>query len=161
MKKFLCLVLLSFELCSTVWAEVYHGIDIDAVYEQSDWNSTAEIKQIIDDYTLVLEYQTRLAECSKLTEPFACFNMLAKNIIIKFYVGSRDEHLKEYQTYIRATSSAYGIVYCLNKYKVPATICRQDNIANTRQFAEQYIRDMLHTTAHHIEEHDFIQNYKK
>ena len=44
-------------------AEIYHGIDIDEVFATSDWNSKDEIKDIIDDYTLILKYNKDLTEC--------------------------------------------------------------------------------------------------
>ena len=45
---------------NNVQAKLYHGIDIDDIYAKSDWNSKDEIKDIIDDYSLLLQYNSEL-----------------------------------------------------------------------------------------------------
>jgi hypothetical protein len=162
MKK-LILILSSFIVfCFNTRAEIYHGVDIDKVYKSSDWNNKKEIKKIIDTYTLLLQYQKQLSLCSQNTEGFSCMDKLTEDIIKHFYDGNVEDNLKYYHSYITATSYAYGAIYCLNKYKVPAgTTCNQENIANTRRVAEQYISDLLHTTEQSIKEYSFIQDYKE
>ena len=61
MKKFI-LILAVFLGCTinNVQAKLYHGIDIDDVFAKSDWNSKDEIKDIIDDYSLLLQYNSEL-----------------------------------------------------------------------------------------------------
>lgn len=51
--------------------------------------------------------------------------------------------------------------FCLNKYRVPpGTICSQENIANTWEFVERYIKDMLQQVENEIIAYSFISNYK-
>lgn len=42
-----------FRFYANARAELYHGIDIDAVYESSDWSSKEKIKELIDDYIFI------------------------------------------------------------------------------------------------------------
>ena len=64
MKRFVFIFAITM-LCSlNVYAEIYHGIDIDKVYSQSDWSSKDKIKEIIDDYKLLLTYQKDFNDCS-------------------------------------------------------------------------------------------------
>ena len=65
MKKFiLILTFCLWCLISNVQAKLYHGIDIDDIFAKSDWNSKDEIKGIIDDYTLLLQYNSELSQCA-------------------------------------------------------------------------------------------------
>ena len=73
-----------------------------------------------------------------------------------------DNNLNNYHNYVISTSDAYGIIYCLNKYKLPAgTICNQENYANTEKFIEQYINEMLQSIEQNLIEYSFISNYQK
>ena len=146
---------------TSTFAEIYHGIDIDQIYTQSDWNNKDEIKEIIDDYALLLQYKKELPLCLQDTDIFPCLDKLAENIMKRFYVDMGD-NMKSYHDYVKATSSAYGVVFCLNKYRVPpGTICSQENIANTWKFVERYIKDMLQQVENEIIAYSFISNYKE
>ena len=86
MKKLLWIVSALIILNTSVKAEIYHGIDIDMVYESSDWNSKEDIKKIIDDYTLLLQYQKELDNCPiELSEILECYDRVAKKIIKHFF----------------------------------------------------------------------------
>lgn len=163
MKKFILILGLLSVFSSTARAEIYHGIDIDTVYKSSDWSSKEKIKEIIDDYTLLLQYQKECNACSgEKTEIFDCYDKVAAKIIKHFYAGNIDDNLKNYNDYVKATSSAYGIVYCLNKYRVPSgTVCNQENQTNTWKFVERYIKDMLQSIEQILLKYSFIQNYKE
>ena len=52
----LTILLLSFK----VNAQILHGINIDEIYNKSDWNSKGEIVEIVEDYGLMLNYQKDL-----------------------------------------------------------------------------------------------------
>ena len=52
MRKYIIIIGVFLALVANARAELYHGIDIDAVYNSSDWSSKEKIKEIIDDYTL-------------------------------------------------------------------------------------------------------------
>ena len=82
MKKFL----IFFAFCiflktSFVYANnIYHSIDIDEIYNSSDWNSKEEIKNLIDDYILLHQYEDELNTCNN-NKLESCYDNLAKNIM--------------------------------------------------------------------------------
>lgn len=159
MKKFTLILGMCFALCANARAEVYHGIDIDAVYESSDWSNKDKIKEIIDDYSLLLQYYQRLSQCSFVDDRTICLNALAEDIIRQFYGGDKNKNITDYHNYIEATSTAYGIVYCLNKYRTPSgTMCNQENSMHTNEVTEQYIEELLHSVK--LSEYSFIADYK-
>lgn len=161
MKKFVFLGLLLLALSSVVKAEVYHGIDIDAVYESSDWNSKEEIRNIINDYTLLLQYQKKLSLCSEELEKLNCMDTLTENIIKNFYNYNLKQNLNNYHDYVKATSDAYGIVYCLNKYRIPSgSMCNQETIGKTWEIIEQYDNDLLLSVEQILNGYSFLKNYK-
>ena len=89
-------------------------------------------------------------------------NKLAENIIKHFYNGNIDNNLNNYHNYVISVSEAYGIIYCLSKYKSPAgTICNQENYVNTEKFIEQYINEMLQSIEQNLIKYSFISNYQK
>ena len=161
MKKF-AFVLCSFLAFSVnAQAEVYHGIDIDYIYEHSDWSSKDKIKEIIDDYTLLLQYRKKLSLCSQTTEKLLCLDKLAKNIIEHFYLGNISNNIDNYQNYVKSTSTVYGLIYCLNKYRVPSgTICNQENEANTAEIVEIFISNQLAYIEKILSNYSFIKDYK-
>lgn len=162
MKKLLLILGFYLILSASANAKIYHGIDIDSVYKSSDWSSKEKIKEIIDDYTLFLENKNKLLSCNQSPKKVECMNKLAENIIKHFYSGNIDNNLNNYHNYVISTSDAYGIIYCLNKYKLPAgTICNQENYANTEKFIEQYINEMLQSIEQNLIEYSFISNYQK
>ena len=65
-------------------ADIYHGIDIDAVYNSSDWSSKSKIREIIDDYTLTLHYKNKLNQCTK--NIVCCSHLFVK---LKFFKKSQ------------------------------------------------------------------------
>ena len=162
MKKLLLILGFYLILSASANAKIYHGIDIDSVYKNSDWSSKEKIKEIIDDYTLFLENKNKLLSCNQSPKKVECMNKLAENIIKHFYSGNIDNNLNNYHNSVISTSDAYGIIYCLNKYKLPAgTICNQENYANTEKFIEQYINEMLQSIEQNLIEYSFISNYQK
>ena len=163
MKKFIVILGIFFLFGARyVQAELYHGIDIDAVYNSSDWSSKEKIKEIIDDYTLLLEYQNTLTLCDPKPDKSGCMNELAKEIIRHFYNGNMNNNLNIYHNFVTSISEAYGIIYCLDKYKFPAgTICNQENSVNTQKFIKQYITEMLQSIEQELIKYSFILNYRK
>ena len=162
MKKIVFILGLILSFCANARAELYHGIDIDDVYESSDWSSKEKIKEIIDDYTLLLQYRDELTRCIEDTEQSACMNKLAEDVIRYFYGGNTEDNLNKYNNYVVSTSNAYGIIYCLNKYRLPAgSTCNQENNANTQQFIEQYVNQMLQSIEKILTQYSFFENYKK
>ena len=161
MKKIV--LILGFFLCFNVnaWAELYHGIDIDTVYESSDWSSKEKIKKIIDDYNLLLQYQKKLYLCSGEVEKLSCMDTLTENIIKNFYDDNVEQNLNDYHNYVKSASAVYGIVYCLNKYRIPSgTMCNQETIEKTWKIVEQYDKDLLQSVEQILSGYSFLKEYK-
>ena len=161
MKKFALILGLFLSLSANARAEVYHGIDIDAVYESSDWSSKEKIKDIINDYTLLLEYQKKLYLCSKEVEKLSCMNTLTENIIKNFYNYNLEQNLNDYHNYVKSTVTVYGIVYCLNKYRIPSgSMCNQETIGKTWKIIEQYDEVLLQSVEQILNGYSFLKEYK-
>ncbi|MBR1825988.1 MAG: hypothetical protein IJ770_05320 [Alphaproteobacteria bacterium] len=148
MKKFvliLGLVFISFFMLNTgVQAEVYYGIDIDAVYESSDWSSKEKIKEIIDDYTLLLQYQKELDSCpTELPEVLGCYDKIAEKIVTNLYMHPKN-NITEYKQLKKALSDAYGLKNCRNKYAWPSgSICDIDRASDLSASLRNYIQDLI------------------
>lgn len=124
-------------------AEIYHGIDIDEVFATSDWNSKDEIKDIIDDYTLILKYNKDLTECRNAYK-IDCLNELTKKIMAHFYSFNYETNLKNYNNYVKATFAAYGTVYCFDKYDIPSgTMCNQENEGKSIEVIIEYVNNLI------------------
>ena len=95
--------------------EMVSGIDVDKVYNSGDWSSKEKIKDIINDYSLLLQYKQKLLLCNSNKENLSCLNELTKDIINSFYNFNKEKNIKEYYNYVNSVSTVYGIVYCLNK----------------------------------------------
>ena len=161
MKKFI-LILAVFLGCTinNVQAKLYHGIDIDDVFAKSDWNSKDEIKDIIDDYSLLLQYNSELSKCAD-NHNLDCLNVLAEKIIKHFYYFNYEANMENYQNYVKATFAAYGTVYCLNKYNKPSgTMCNQENEAKTTDVITEYVKTLLLQVEQKIKSNDFLASYK-
>lgn len=161
MKKFILILAMLF-VCAVnnVQAKLYHGIDIDDIYAKSDWNSKDEIKDIIDDYSLLLQYNSDLSKCTE-KHNLDCLNVLAEKIIKHFYYFNYEANMENYQNYVKATFSAYGTIYCLNKYNMPSgTMCNQENEAKTTDIITEYVKALLLQVEQKIKSNDFLASYK-
>ncbi len=161
MKKF-ALILGVFLIFSTsAKAEIYHGIDIDEVYKSSDWSSKEKIKEIIDDYTLLLQYQGELDRCTDIYT-LDCLNDVSEKILLRFYSHNFKDNVDGYHNYVKATYSAYGILYCLNKYNIPpGTMCNQENFGTTFEIVKTYIQNLITQVRQRIKGYDFLRTYIK
>ncbi len=162
MKKIL-LFLTALICCITdVYAnEIIHGIDVDAVYASGDWSNKNKINDIINDYSLVLQYQERLALCSPSRDKLNCLNILAEEIIKHFYNHNLYNNLNDYYTYVKSVSAAYGIIYCLNKYRLPSgTMCNQETQVKVQENVEQYVNNLLQSVDQIFRGYSFLQDYK-
>ena len=144
MKKFVFVLSLLVFFSLNAQAEIYHGIDIDAVYKSSDWNNKEEIKELIDDYTLLLQYQKELDNCPiELPEVLGCYDKVAEKVITNLYVQS-EYNVENYNQLRKALSEAYGLKNCRNKYNWPAgSICEIDTMSEMRNMLKMYIQDLL------------------
>ena len=143
MKKFLILGL--FLVFNTrVNAEIYHGIDIDYIYEHNDWSSKEDIKQLINDYTLLLEYEKEFKSCPDvLPDVLGCYDKVAEKIVTNLFVYP-EHNVKEYKQLKKALSDAYGLKNCRNKYAWPSGyICDIDSDSDLADSLKKYIQDLI------------------
>ena len=144
-----------------VHAETYHGIDIDKVYSQSDWSSKDKIKNIIDDYTLLLQYKIELNQCVENENQLNCMDNLSQNILQHFYNYNYKNNINSYRNYVKSTFAVYGVAYCLNKYNIPSgTICEQEKNTQVNKVIKQYIEILLSQIEKQISIFSFIKDYK-
>ena len=130
-----------------VHAETYHGIDIDKVYSQSDWSSKDKIKDIINDYTLLLKYQKQFNDCSKQnTEVSSCYDKVTEKILKNLYVYP-DNTIKTYKQFKQILSEAYSIQSCLNKYEWPSgNLCEKNSRHEALKILHSYIQDLINSS---------------
>ena len=162
MKKFVFFGLLFLALSSVVKAEVYHGIDIDAVYESSDWNSKEEIRKLIDDYTALLQYQKELNNCPiELPEVLVCYDQVAEKIITNLYVYP-EYNVVDYKQLKKALSEAYGLKNCRNKYAWPSGhMCDIDRMSDMSNALKKYIQDLMDFSKEKMFEYSSVlEDYK-
>lgn len=158
MKKIIFLGLLALLSVRIAYGkEIINGIDIDNVYSSSDWNNKEEIKQIIKDYELLLQFRKKLASCND----FTCLDNIAKQIIYNFYPSSAEQNFVSYQTYSQAVFNAYSIINCLDKYNGPNTICSQITQTEAFEIMKQYCEKLLKQPENHLNTFTFLTKYKK
>ena len=144
MRKFIFILGLCLILGTRTNAELYHGIDIDAIYESNDWSSKEKIKEIIDDYTLLLQYQKELDNCPiELPDVLGCYDKVAEKIVTNLYVYPKN-NVEQYKQLKKALSDAYGLKNCRNKYAWPSgNICEIDSDSDLADSLHKYIQDLL------------------
>ena len=163
MKKFVLILGLVLSLNSNAIAEVYHGIDIDAVYNSSDWDGKESIREIIDDYTLLLQYQEELDSCPiELPEVLGCYDKVAEKIVTTLYVYP-EHNVKEYKQLKEVLSNAYGLKNCRNKYAWPSGhMCEIDSDSELSDALKKYIQDLIDKCKNEMKFYypHIIENYK-
>lgn len=144
MRKFIFILGLCLILGTRTNAEIYHGIDIEAVYKSSDWSSKEKVKEIIDDYTLLLQYQKELDSCTiEVPEVLGCYDKIAEKIVTNLYIYP-EHNLTEYKQLKKALSDAYGLKNCRNKYAWPSgNICNIDRASDLSAALKDYIQDLI------------------
>ena len=161
MRKGVLIFALTMLFSLNVHAETYHVINIDKVYLQSDWSNKDKIKEIVDDYSLLLQFKKDLNQCQGNNHPIECMNQLAQNIMQHFYHYNYENNIQDYQNYVKSTLAVYGVAYCLNKYNIPAgTVCEQEKNAQVNKVIKQYIEILLSQIEKQISIFSFIKDYK-
>ena len=147
MKKFVFVLGLCLAFSVNVRAELYHGIDIDEIYNSSDWSSKDKIKELIDDYTLLLQYQEEFNNCPDvLPDVLGCYDKVAEKIVANLYVYP-EYNVKEYKQLKEALSNAYGLKNCRNKYAWPSGhICEDKSDSDLAGSLKKYIQDLIDFT---------------
>lgn len=147
MKKFILILGLCLAFSVNVRAELYHGIDIDEIYNSSDWSSKDKIKELIDDYTLLLQYQEEFNNCPDvLPDVLECYDKVAEKIVTNLYVYP-EYNAKEYKQLKESLSNAYGLKNCRNKYAWPSGhICEDKSDSDLADSLKKYIQDLIDFT---------------
>ena len=147
MKKIAFAFIATFLFSFNVNAETYHGIDIDKVYSQSHWSSKDKIKEIIDDYSLLLQYKNELNDCSTQNdEIFFCYDNVAEKILKNLYVYP-ENNIKVYQQFKQALTDAYSIQSCLNKYEWPSgNLCEVNSRPEILKALHSYIQGLINSS---------------
>ena len=162
MRKFVFILGMVLSLCINAQAELYHGIDIDAIYESSGWSSKEDIRKIIDDYTLLLQYQKELNNCPiELPDVLECYDNVAEKIITNLYVYP-ENNIEQYKKLKTALSDAYGLKNCRNKYAWPSgNICEIDSDSDLADSLYKYIQDLVNFSKENISSYSAIlEKYK-
>lgn len=162
MKIFTLVFGIYISLLTGVQAKIYHGIDIDKIYEISDWNSKDDIKKLIDDYTLLLQYQNELNDCPiELPDVLECYDKIAKDIITTLFVQT-EYNLENYKNLKKALSEAYGLKNCRNKYAWPSgQMCNIDKMSDVSDILRKYIQDLIDFSKEKMFEYSSIlEDYK-
>jgi len=144
MRKCIIIIGVFLALVANARAELYHGIDIDAVYNSSDWSSKEKIKELIDDYTLLLEYEKEFKSCPDvLPDVLGCYDKVAEKIVTNSFVYP-EHNVKEYKQLKKALSDAYGLKNCRNKYAWPSGhMCDIDRASDLADSLKKYIQDLI------------------
>ena len=144
MRKCIIIIGIFLALVANARAELYHGIDIDAVYNRSDWSSKEKIKELIDDYTLLLEYEKEFKSCPDvLPDVLGCYDKVAEKIVTNLFVYP-EHNVKEYKQLKKALSDAYGLKNCRNKYAWPSGyICDIDSDSDLADSLKKYIQYLI------------------
>ena len=163
MKKFILILGFCLAFNTNARAELYHGIDIDEIYNSSDWDSKESIKEIIDDYTLLLQYQAELDSCPiELPDVLECYDKVAEKIVTNLYVYPA-YNVKEYKQLKEALSNAYGLKNCRNKYAWPSGhICEDKSDSDLADSLKKYIQDLIDKCKNEMKFYypQTIKNYK-
>ena len=144
MKKFLIV----FSFCifmkaSFVYANnTYHGIDIDDIYNSSDWNSKEEIKNLVDDYVLLHQYENKLNTCNN-NKLESCYDDIAQNIINHFCTYPENE-IKEYNEFKENSLKFYTSIACTDKnIGVSGNLCYIDGLPYHRETMNLLIKNLI------------------
>ena len=145
MKKFVLILGLCFMFSANTRAELYHGIDIDEIYNSSDWSSKDKIKELIDDYTLLLQYQEEFNNCPDvLPDVLECYDKVAEKIVTNLYVYPKT-NIEKYKQFKIALADAFGIKNCRNKYAWPSGhMCELDILSDMSNILKKYITDLIY-----------------
>ena len=163
MKKFILILGFCLAFSVNVRAELYHGIDIDEIYNSSDWSSKDKIKELIDDYTLLLQYQEEFNNCPDvLPDVLECYDKVAEKIVTNLYVYP-ETNIEKYKQFKIALADAFGIKNCRNKYAWPSGhMCEIDSDSELADALKKYIQDLIDKCKNEMKFYypHIIKNYK-
>ncbi len=164
MKKFL--IFFSFFIfikTSSVCANnTYHGIDIDEIYNTSDWNSKEDIKNLIDNYILLTKLKNKFSNCPINTpDSIACYDEINKQLLQNFYIDF-EENLNDYNNYKTAILKSYSIL--CKRIKIIGTsgeICHINTQSNVAKDLKKYTKTHIFYLDNILNQYfPFLQNVK-
>ena len=143
MKKFL--IFFSFVFILNIQfvkaSNLYHGIDIDEIYNSSDWSSKEKIKNLVDDYMLLHQYEDKLNTCNNNLE--SCYDDIAQNIINHFCTYPENE-IKEYNEFKENSLKFYTSIACTDKnIGVSGNLCYIDGLPYHRKTMNLLIKNLI------------------
>ena len=143
MKKFL--IFFSFVFILNIQfvkaSNLYHGIDIDEIYNSSDWSSKEKIKNLVDDYMLLHQYEDKLNTCNNNLE--SCYDDIAQNIINHFCTYPENE-IKEYNEFKKNSLKFYISIACTDKnIGVSGKLCYIDGLPYHRETMSLLIKNLI------------------
>ncbi len=162
MKKAVLIFALTLLFSFNAHAETYHGIDIDEVYNQSDWSSKDKIKEVIDDYKLLMAYQKELYDCSTQNDEILfCYSNVAEKILKNLYVYP-ENNIKVYQQFKQTLVNAYSIQSCSNKYEWPSgNLCEINSQPEILKVLHSYIQGLINSSKEKMLSYlPELENYK-
>ena len=142
--------------------DIYHGIDIDAIYSQSDWESKEVIKQAIDDYTLLLEHENKLnTQVSTKDDTLEYYDDIAISLIKKFYIND-ETHVKEYYILKNNLLKIENMKACQNKYNYPSgNLCDINSSTSSSLILKKILNEMIQDCKIKIQNYlPYIKYYK-
>ena len=117
---------------------------------------------MIDDYTLLLQYQDEFDKCpNTLPEVLECYDEVAEKIVTDLYVYP-EYNTKEYKQLKKSLSDAYGLKNCRNKYAWPSGyICENNKDSDVVKSLKKYIQDLIDFSKEKMFEYSSIlEDYK-
>ena len=164
MKKFL----IFFSFCilmatSPVYAKnIYHGIDIDEIYNASDWNSKEEIKQLIDNYMLLKKIKNKFSNCpNTMPDITVCYDEINQQLLQNFYIDF-EEKWKDYNNYKISMHKAYSIpCQRIKIIGVGGEICHTNVQNRVIKSLEEYTKTQIFYMDNLLNQYfSFLQNAK-
>lgn len=135
----LTILLLSFK----VNAQILHGINIDEIYNKSDWNSKGEIVAIVEDYGLMLNYQKDLENCSTSAQKISCLDKVAEETLKNLYINY-EVNVKNYKSFRKSLEDNYAISTCQLKHFGPnGYLCNTDSMPDVYNALYNYIQTLI------------------
>ena len=148
---------------NTAYADdLYHGIDIDKIYNNGDWSSKKQIKQVIDDYGLFLNLQEQFKNCpNELPDSINCYDNINKNILQNFYTDF-SIHWTDYLNFKKATEKACMIPFCSDKFSGRGgSMCYIDGQLCTTKIIKNYVQTLFEAIKNIFStNYTFTQDYK-
>ena len=141
---------------------LYYGIDIDEIYNTSEWNSKEDIKSLIDNYILLKTIKNKFSNCpDSIPDNIVCYDEINHQILQNYYIDF-EENWNDYNNYRSAIQKSYSIL--CQRIKIIGTsgeICHinaQSNVAkNLKEYTKTHILYIDNILSHNFQ---FLQNIK-